>query len=218
MNISVISKTTNPVRTCAAAAWGCTHDKAREPDNFTLEEAYGLVERVVARGHESILENASFTVLVEDISRSCSHQLVRSRLASYAQKSQRYVKDSTPNVVTPKTIAQITRTQKHFNNAVETAYRSYHALIKLGIPAEDARYVLPNAACTSITITMNARSWIHFFQQRCCLKAQWEIRELASEIYKQLYLIAPALFNSSKIPNCGSKGECKSCKGVNSNE
>ncbi len=214
MKITVTSKTENPVRTCAAAAWGCTHDKSREPENFTLAEADALVERVMLLGHLGIAENASFTVLVEGISRCCSHQLVRSRLTSYSQKSQRYVKANNPDVVIPEPVSRITRAQDHFDNAIKTAYLEYNALLAMGIPAEDARYVLPNATCTSITITMNARSWIGFFQQRCCLKAQTEIRVMAHEIYRQLYMIAPALFNSSKIPNCGSKGECKGCRGL----
>jgi len=214
MRVTVIAQTENPINTCAAAAWGCTHRESRDSDNFTLREASSLVERVVALGHKSILEHANFTVLVEGISRACSHQLVRSRIASYSQQSQRYVEFNDLNVVTPKTITDSCKAQAHFDNVLKTIYLEYKTLINMGIPAEDARYILPNASQTNITITMNARSWICFFQQRCCLKAQWEIRDMATEIYKQLYLAAPPLFNSAKIPNCGSKGECNTCVGV----
>jgi len=148
-------------------------------------------------GHLSVLEHASFTFGVDGISRVTSHQLVRHRLASYSQQSQRYVKFSAPEYVVPETIATDEERRGRFVSAMEGLFRLYSDLVKAGVPAEDARFLLPNAACTRIIITMNARELLHFFRLRCCERAQWEIREMATEMLVLAREKAPFIFRDS---------------------
>jgi thymidylate synthase (FAD) len=157
-------------------------------------------------GHLSVLEHASFTFGIEGISRATSHQLVRHRLASYSQQSQRYVAASAPEFVVPPSIEKDAAKKKNFEAAVRKIYREYAKLLEQGIPAEDARYLLPNAAHTKIIVTMNARELIHFFNLRCCERAQWEIRDMATMMLKLAKKTAPFIFRECG-PSCVS-GKC----------
>ncbi len=148
----------------------------------------------IGEGHESIIEHAGVTFEIEGISRACSHQLVRHRLASYSQESQRYVDMSDPTFVVPPSVAdnpQALAVWEEFMAGVTAAYRR---LRELGVRKEDARFVLPNATATRIIVTMNFRSLRHFFTVRCDRAAQWEIRRLALEMLRQVYDLAPAVF------------------------
>jgi thymidylate synthase (FAD) len=145
-------------------------------------------------GHESIIEHASATFEVSGISRACSHQLVRHRLASYSQESQRYVDMSDPELVVPDAIdadAEARAIWDGFQSQVEAAYRNLRAR---GVRKEDARFVLPNAATTRIVVTMNFRELRHFFRLRITPEAQWEIRRMALEMLRQLTPHAPTIF------------------------
>jgi thymidylate synthase (FAD) len=148
----------------------------------------------IREGHESIIEHASLTFEISGISRACSHQLVRHRIASYSQESQRYVDMSDPEFVVPPAIAgnaEAMAVWEQFTQQLTDAYRKLRAL---GMRKEDARFVLPNATATRIVVTMNFRELRHFFRVRCDPAAQWEIRTLAREMLRQAHALAPSVF------------------------
>lgn len=148
----------------------------------------------IGEGHESIIEHASVTFDIHGISRACSHQLVRHRLASYSQESQRYVDMSAPESVVPPSIAENPEAMVVWESFLGQVADAYQRLRDLGIRKEDARFVLPNASATRIIVTMNFRELRHFFEVRGERAAQWEIRELAMEMLRQVYVLAPAVF------------------------
>lgn len=173
-----------------------------------METAKRKIRQVTGYGHSSVIEHASFTFSVEDVSRAMTHQLVRHRVASYTQQSQRYVTyDTIEKYVTPPNIASNAEAKKVFDETLEKISETYQKLLKMGIPKEDARFILPNAAKTNIMVTMNARELRHFFNLRCCARAQWEIREVATEMLKQAKKAAPALFENCG-PSCVELGCC----------
>ncbi len=149
----------------------------------------------IREGHESIIEHASVTFEISGISRACSHQLVRHRIASYSQESQRYVDMSAPEFVVPPSVADNPQAQAVWDEFVDQVGDTYRQLRKLGVRKEDARFVLPNATATRIIVTMNLRSLRHFFSVRCEPAAQWEIRALALEMLRQVHVLAPAVFD-----------------------
>lgn len=203
MKVKLLAHTPEPDKTCAAAAF-TTYSK-REPsailEGMTQEKAREVIKRVVSCGHHSVIEHANFTFAIEGISRACSHQLVRHRIASYSQQSQRYVKFDSVNYVTPGTIAEKKEALEEYGRAIGEAIKAYDNLLKLGIPAEDARYLLPNSAHTNLVMSMNARELVHFFKLRCCERAQWEIKELAVEMLREVKKAAPIIFENAG-PNC----------------
>ena len=159
------------------------------------KERCGLMRLRVAEGHESIIEHACATFEVSGISRACSHQLVRHRIASYSQESQRYVDMSNPEYVVPPAVADNTAARETFSRFLQGVSETYKQLRSQGVRKEDARFVLPNAAATRIVVTMNFRSWRHVIQERGLNPAaQWEIRELANRVLDILYEVAPNVF------------------------
>lgn len=214
MIVKLIAHTPDPDQVCSMAARTCTSHSCP-----MLDSNVGTLRHALASGHESVAEHAVFTFQVEGISRACSHQLVRHRLASYSQQSQRYVSMDGFEYVKPPCIDPELQV-KYSGQSLEYTFDDmmdmidgwHHYLIEAGIPEEDARYVLPNACCTNITITMNARELRHFLEERCCSRAQWEIRELAEKMLEQVRAVAPVLFE-----NVGSKclrlGYCPEAKG-----
>ncbi len=169
-----------------------------------------MVRILVGSGHHSALEHASFTFAVDGISRACSHQLVRHRLASYNQQSQRYVRFGTgDDFVVPPNIDVVPEARAVFMEAMEKARDAYDRLVEIGLDQgysnetvqEDARFVLPNAAETKIVVTMNARELRHFFRVRCCRRAQWEINRLAWAMRHLATVVAPTLFEKTG-PGC----------------
>lgn len=199
MKATLLNSTPEPEKTVALAARLCysdsTIDELGEKVAATSTEKF--LDKILKMGHTSVLEHASFTFGIEGISRATSHQLVRHRLASYSQQSQRYVTFDSPEYVTPASIASDTLKKKRFDEAVNAVYGLYKELVGAGIPAEDARYILPNAACTKIIVTMNARELLHFFSLRCCERAQWEIRELATAMLVLAKKAAPFIFKGA---------------------
>jgi thymidylate synthase (FAD) len=164
-------------------------------ESWTEEKAGTLIDKIMALGHFSVLEHAVFTFGIEGISRATSHQLVRHRLASYSQQSQRYVKaDQAFEHVLPPSIEEKPALRKRFEKHLQEVGRLYSDLAGAGIPPEDARFVLPNAAATKIIVTMNARELRHFFRLRCCQRAQWEIRGMAERMLGLVRKAAPRLF------------------------
>lgn len=160
-------------------------------------------------GHESVLEHAVYTFEVKGVSRALTHQLVRHRIASYSQQSQRYVNMDGFDYVIPHSIEN----HPHFHKDVweehmESISEMYRELLDGGIPEEDARYILPNACTTNIIVTMNARELRHFFTLRCCNRAQWEIRELAEKMLKICKEVSPTIFDDAG-PSCVRDGFCR---------
>ncbi len=211
MEVELLAFTPNPDRVCAAAAFTSwkKHSTKQLFEELSDKEAFDFLKMVIGFGHLSVTEHANFTFAVKGISRACSHQVVRHRIAAFTQQSQRYVEFEKKDIdlVTPHTIKRNAEAEKKFKETNEQLRNAYIELLKLGIPAEDARYVLPNAAATNMTITMNARELLHFFKLRCCLRAQWEIKELADEMLSKVKKVAPVMFAKAG-PSCVQLGYC----------
>jgi thymidylate synthase (FAD) len=154
---------------------------------------------------EQLLPHLNYTFAIEKISRACSHQLVRHRIASYSQQSQRYIKVKllSEKIVVPPSIGE----NEDYEALINSASEAYQSLAKSGIPKEDARFVLPNAAETSLLLTMEGKSLMHFLGLRTCNRAQWEVRELANMMLKQLREVEPSIFNIAG-PYCYQLGYC----------
>jgi len=196
MEVELIAYTPEPDRVCAAAA-RLTHSKLageKLVEQMSEEEISRLLRNVLKEGHTSVIEHASFTFSISGISRACSHQLVRHRIASYSQQSQRYVKPSETFVLPPK-VEENKEAKRIFEEALQKCSETYQRLIDFGIPKEDARYIMPNATKTNIIVTMNARSLINFLSLRLEKDAQWEIRGLAKKMLEEAYRVAPAIFH-----------------------
>jgi thymidylate synthase (FAD) len=160
----------------------------------------------LASGHHSVIEHASYTFSIEGVSRALTHQLVRHRLASFSQQSQRYVNMKEADFVMPPTIAADPVLEARFRALMEQIWKEYQALAEK-VPVEDARYVLPNACTTNITVTMNARELWHFFELRTCNRAQWEIRQMADQMLALVQEVSPFIFKNAGPP-CISRGKC----------
>jgi thymidylate synthase (FAD) len=197
MRVALLRRTAEPETAVALAARLCySPDRIDQLERgVDAASAAALIRRIVGLGHLSVLEHAVFSFGVDGISRAASHQLVRHRLASYSQQSQRYVaaREDFEHVV-PASVAARPASARAYGRLMRACGRCYRELLAAGVPAEDARFVLPNAAATRIIVTMNARELRHFFRVRCCLRAQWEIRELAERMLGLARAAAPVLF------------------------
>lgn len=210
MRVKLLKYTPDPERLCAAAAMTSykSEGTAKLFENISIENARKTIHRVLGYGHYSVIEHATFTFSAEGVSRALTHQLVRHRIASYTQQSQRYVTyDTLEHYVTPPSISETEEAKETYEDALKYISDAYQKLLKLGVPKEDARFLLPNAAKTNILITMNARELRHFFNLRCCERSQWEIREMATEMLRQAKQVAPSLFEKAG-PSCVEFGYC----------
>ncbi len=204
MKVQLINFTENPEKTVAQSARLCYSSRTiQEIVEGTDEEKQDkLIKKIMRLGHYSVLEHVCFTFGIENISRVASHQLVRHRIASFSQRSQRYVKvGKEKQYIIPEKIKNNPILLQKFRNISIENYIFYQEMINEGIPAEDARYILPQAINTSIIFTANARELVHFFRLRCCNRAQWEIREVAIEMLCKVKKIAPAIFKDAG-PSC----------------
>jgi len=208
MSVALLANTPNPEQVVAAAARLCYAPvgAAELFEAMSAEEVQKLLKLILKSGHLSVCEHATFTFAIEGISRACSHQLVRHRVASYSQQSQRYVKLSKPPMIIPPAVASRPEVAAKFIAATEAAYADYQELLGDGLEAEDARYLLPQAVETKLVLTMNARELLHFFTLRTCERAQWEIRALAEEMVKLVLPLAPTIFAKAG-PAC-VRGRC----------
>ena len=217
LKVILLAHTPNPEATIAMAAKLCYSPSDIEAlkEKTAAKDQKKFVEKLMQMGHMSPIEHASFTFAVEGISRACSHQLVRHRLASYSQQSQRYVSEESGfDYIIPEAIRGDAELERYFVDVMAKAQKAYNHIVKKlnkkGVTGEaanqDARFVLPNACETKIMISMNARELLHFFRQRCCNRAQWEIREMAIVMLKVVQGIAPTVFAGSG-PGCVS-GPC----------
>lgn len=209
MKVKLIKYTPEPEKMVAVAARLCYSPVGGEQllEDISTEEADKLVRFVVKSGHLSTTEHISFTFAVEGVSRALTHQLVRHRLASYNQQSQRYVKfTGNYRYITPPAIKENNTICTKYDEFVKQIHDFYEELLEAGVEAEDARYILPNASETKIIITMNGRELLHFFTVRCCNRAQWEIKELAITMLKLVKKVCPVVFEKAG-PNC-LRGPC----------
>jgi thymidylate synthase (FAD) len=208
MKVELITYTPDPEAAVAAAARICYSDRGALDlkQDLGKEEVSSLLKRLISMGHLSPVEHASFTFAIEGVSRSLSHQLVRHRIASYSQKSQRYVNENNFSYITPPSIAADPDAAALFTRVMGDLQEAYRKLSGI-VPREDARYLLPNAVETKLVCTMNARSLFNFFRMRCCRRAQWEIRELALRMREQVRQVAPILFALAG-PSCEIEGIC----------
>lgn len=220
MKVKLVAHTPDPEKLVAAAAKNCysASDVDSVMDGLTAEKTESFVHMLSEIGHESPIEHVSFTFAIEGVSRSLLAQITRHRMASFSVQSQRYVREHGFEYVVPPEIDKIPAAREQFIRAMEADQRTYEELtaalmegyveelLARGVPEkqahrqaekhaiEDARYVLPNACTTRIVMTANARSLRNFFRLRCCIRAQWEIRALAEEMYRLVYAVAPTLF------------------------
>ena len=204
MKVKLIRHTPEPEKLVAIAARLCYSPVGVEDldKQLNLEAARKLVKFVIKSGHLSTTEHVYFTFGIEGISRVLSHQLVRHRIASFNQQSQRYVKfKENYEYIVPDLIKQNKEINEKYKSFISDIHKFYEEMINSGIDAEDARYILPNSSETKMIATMNARELLHFFTVRCCKRAQTEIRELATLMLKDVKKVAPIIFENAG-PNC----------------
>ncbi len=244
--VTLLTYTPDPERTVASAAKLCYSssdiDSLRE--GLTEEKAASFVEMLSEIGHESPIEHASFTFGIEGVSRALLAQITRHRMASYSVKSQRYVAEGYFEYVTPPEIAEIPEALELYRKTMRADQEAYDRLADLLTEKhtalfiaegkdektarrlaekkaiEDARFVLPNACETKMVMSMNARSLYNFFKHRCCNRAQWEIRDVATQMLTLVSEVAPELFKKAGPPclygkcpegkmSCGKVAEVK---------
>jgi len=208
MKVKLVAYTPNPELVCAAAAMASTTPGSiyKVFEEMNLERAQKLIRNVVGRGHVSVIEHASFTFAVEDVSRVTEIHLIRHRIASYTIKSGRYNKTHC-DIVIPSTIEKNEKALKKVNEFIGYNTKLVQELLELGIPFEDTRFLSPQGIKTNIVFTMNARELLHFFGLRCCMRSQWEIRELADAMLAEVRKVAPVIFENAG-PNCVQLGYC----------
>lgn len=228
MKVELIRYTPEPEKLIAAAAKLCYSKVGIDEimEGLDEEKVSKFLNMLMDLGHESPIEHVSFTFAVEGVSRVLTHQLVRHRIGcSYSQQSQRYVKLDQFEYVIPPQIAAIEEARELFVKAMEEDQKVYDKLVEIlykqnydkyiregqsekkaaqmaeKVSIEDARYVFPNACETKIVFTMSARALLNFFRMRCCERAQWEIRNMATEMLKKVREVAPILFKNAG-PGC----------------
>ena len=153
-----------------------------------------LAEKGVLFDREALMDHVVYMFEIEDCSRVTTHQLVRHRVASYDQESQRFSAATKEGVVTPSSIHSNEVASKAYDEALKAVYSTYEKMVAAGVPKEDARYILPTAIKTKLVMTINARSLMHIVWQRTALQAQWEIRELAAALLELAREATPELW------------------------
>lgn len=192
MKVTLTRVTENPIGAIEEAASNC----------YDSEPTGGkIMKSCYKSGHHSVLEFADFTFHIEGVSRALTHQLVRHRLASYAQRSQRYCDEDGFGYVVPTKIQNNPTALAFYEDTINKIRLSYASLQEFGIPNEDARYLLPNACETAIEVKMNFRTLIHFMNERLCTRAQWEIRQMALLMKKAVEEQYPELAKYL-VPKC----------------
>ncbi len=173
-----------------------------------------FIAKVLESGHDSPVEHVCYSFAIQGVSRALTHQLVRHRIASYSQQSQRYVDESDFEYVLPPSIAKVPEAREKYEEFMSQAGSNYRELKAILLEhgrgkkaIEDARFVLPQASESKIVVTMNCRALIHFFELRCCERAQWEIRKLAWKMLKILRTELPVIFQTAG-PRCERLGYC----------
>jgi len=226
---SKLNSDENPEKIVAAAAKLCYSNSNVSSilDDLTDENTSKFIKMLSSIGHGSPFEHISFTFGIEGISRTCSHQIVRHRIASYSQQSQRYVDlENSFSFIMPEQIRGNIKAEELYLSSISKDYDNYKNItlllaqenLKNGMnkkdatkkALEDARFALPNACETKMVMTMNARSLMNFFRERCCNRAQWEIREVANQMLDLVLEVAPNIFSKAGAPCV--YGSCKEGK------
>lgn len=231
VNVSIIAHTPDPDKVIAASAKLCYSAVGASEimNDLTDARTTNFIDMLTSIGHQSPLEHVSFTFAIEGVSRSLLAQITRHRLASFSVQSQRYVRLVNFEYITPPDIAQDPDTLSVFNTVMDQCLEAYNTLtimlesryydqyVSSGMEyadakrraekkaIEDARFVLPNASETKMVVTMNARELLHFFNLRCCNRAQWEIRALADAMLSECYKVSPVIFKNAGSPCCSGK-------------
>ncbi len=212
MKVQLVAYTPDAERLVAAAARQCY--SGSDMDELSKALTPARVAEVIAMlcraGHLSPLEHAAFTYYIEGVSRVATHQLVRHRIASYSQQSQRYVRVAADFVV-PPSIRQADAALAVYTEAMQAGEAAYRRLIELGIAQEDARYCLPQGVASRLVVTMNARELLHLFRLRTCRRTQWEMRLMALLMLREARRVAPAIFGGAG-PDCVQDGTCRQGK------
>lgn len=211
MEVYLLNFTPEPLKTVYTAARTCYSDKGPSQiwqENTSAQAQEKLLTRLIKAGHLSVLEHISFTFSIEGVSRVTTHQIVRHRLASYSQQSQRYVRFDKEKIdfIIPDSIEKRDDLKDDYTAKMKEVIDFYNFLLEKGIQEEDARFIFPQSITTNIVITMNARELLHFFRLRCCSRSQWEIREVAYKMLEEVKKVAPVIFQQAG-PVCES-GEC----------
>lgn len=219
VNVKLLEYTKNPLsliwvacRQCYSAGFA---GEMYSEDTLDHEKKSAFIKKIMASGHESPLEHVKFTFAIEGVSRALTHQLVRHRLASYSQQSQRYVAENDFAFVVPPSIKKNEKALKKFSETMAYIQESYNEISEYLKEAgkkgesvnQDARFVLPQASETKIVVTMNCRELLHFFKHRCCTRAQWEIRVMADMMAEKCHEILPEVF-PAKSAKCDFLGFC----------
>lgn len=213
MDVRLLFHTPEPERAVAVAARLCYAPvgAAELMEEMDPDSVRRVLRTIMNSGHFSALEHASYTFAIDGVSRALTHQLVRHRLASYNQQSQRYVSyTDDPSFIIPPAVDADPQLRQAFLGACASAFLSYRELIEVGVAPEDARYLLPNAMETKIAVSMNIRELLHFFELRCCKRAQWEIRDLALRMLELAEPTAPYIFMDAGA-SC-RRGPCREGK------
>lgn len=219
MNVKLLEMSENAIALIYVACRQCYSEKFAgevfSDESISKVKQEEFVKKIVSSGHLSPLEHVKFTFAIEGVSRALTHQLVRHRLASYSQMSQRYVKEKDFDYIIPPSIEKNSQARNEFEQLMINIQQSYTKLLMLmgqdNITGEaanqDARFALPQAAETKIVVTMNCRELLHFFQHRCCSRAQWEIRQLANKMLDICHKKLPAVFSQAGA-KCDELGYC----------
>lgn len=182
-------------------------------DPVSPREIEAMIRALKVSGHTSVFEHASFTFYVEGVDRALTHQLVRHRMGSYTQRSQRYVNEEDFEYYTPESISNYSESLDKYKDVMEVINEAYQELIDIGVPKEDARMMLPNACTTGIVFTMNVRGLFNFLSLRLCKRTQKPLRILASNVLSECMKVAPKTFNrvGAKCINneCAEVVSCK---------
>jgi thymidylate synthase (FAD) len=224
MEVNLISCTQDPIETCMRCAAVCYNSKP----------SFKILKACIESGHTSVLEHANYTFEIKGVSRALLAQLTRHRIASYSVRSQRYCEEpfsegDEPNFVVPNTVTS--EEYDAYKEAMKRSFSTYEYLIAAGLPKEDARMVLPNACHTTIMMTINLRSLGNFMSERLCQRAQWEIRELAMKMKREilstmtdeeadffdLHWLVPKC-RQHKLPMCEERNCCGYSPSINSYE
>lgn len=199
MRVELINHMPEPDRSAAHAALACYSEEVPVKEDMSEDQIEEILEKIRESGHHSVIEHASFTFAIHGVSRALTHQLVRHRIASYSQQSQRYVDIEKFDPIVPETIEEDDEAKELYYQFMDDVKKTYEEL-KKKVPLEDARYVLPNATRSNIIVTMNARELWHFFSLRCCKRAQWEIRDMANRMLDLVRDVAPLIFEDAGAP------------------
>lgn len=215
--VKLISKPQNMLKTIYTACRTCY--SAQSPvdmyeNDADEEKMLKLIKNVVASGHHSTIEHIQISFAISNVSRACTHQLVRHRLMSFSQKSQRYVQEKGQfDYIIPPTIDRNPELKEKFIAFMGEISDKYQEFVDAGIPAEDARFVLPNATSSSLVASLNLRELIHLAQLRLCTRAQYEIRMMVKAMCDEIIKEEPWL-KEYLVPKCEFLGFCdehKSC-------